>query len=58
MTHIINVLEKPTIDNSIIKKDYHSYSPYFRSYEHNDEIPIAIQNQDLYVLPSESFLHI
>jgi len=48
MSHIINVLEKPTIDNSIIKKDYHSYLPYLRSYENND----------LYVLPSESFLHI
>jgi len=29
-----------------------------RSYENNDEIRIAIQNQDLYVFPSESFLHI
>jgi len=52
------VFEKPTIDNSIIKKDYHSYSPYLRSYENNDEIRIAIQYHDLYVLPSESFLHI
>jgi len=34
------------------------YSPYLRSYENNDEIRIAIQNQDLYVLLSESFLHI
>jgi len=54
MTHIINVLEKPTTDNSIIRKDYQSYSPYLRSYENNDEK----KNQDLYVLPSESFLHI
>jgi len=52
------VLEKPTIDSSIINKDYQSYSPYLRSYEKNDKIWIAIQNQDLYVLPSESFLHI
>jgi len=29
-----------------------------RSYKNNDEIQIAIHNQDLYVLPSESFLHI
>jgi len=52
------VLEKPTNDNSIIKKEYHSYSPYLRSYENKDEIRIATQNQDLYVLPSKSFLHI
>ncbi|XP_065370893.1 uncharacterized protein LOC135963070 [Calliphora vicina] len=58
MTDIINVLEKPMMDERIIKKDYHTYTPYIQSFNNNDEIRISIQNQDLYVLPSESFLYI
>ncbi|XP_037825201.1 uncharacterized protein LOC119613274 [Lucilia sericata] len=58
MTDIINVLEKPLMDERIIKKDYHTYTPYIQSFNNNDEIRISIQNQDLYVLPSESFLYI
>ena len=45
MTNIINVLEQPQIDTTIIKKEYHSYTPYLQSVENNDEIRIAIQNQ-------------
>ncbi|XP_065365552.1 uncharacterized protein LOC135958584 [Calliphora vicina] len=58
MTDIINVLEKPMMDERIIKKDYHTYTPYIQSFNNNVEIRISIQNQDLYVLPSESFLYI
>ncbi|KAI8120099.1 hypothetical protein CVS40_8603 [Lucilia cuprina] len=58
MTDIINVVEKPLMDERIIKKDYHTYTPYIQSFNNNDEIRISIQNQDLYVLPSESFLYI
>uniref|UniRef100_A0A1B0GEK0 Double jelly roll-like domain-containing protein n=1 Tax=Glossina morsitans morsitans TaxID=37546 RepID=A0A1B0GEK0_GLOMM len=58
MCNIINILQKPQFDNSIIKKEYHSYTSYLQSFKNNDEIRISIQNQDLYILPSESFLYI
>ena len=55
---IINILQQPNFDNSIIKKDYHSYTSYLQSFRNNDEIRISIQNLDLLVLRSESFLYI
>ena len=55
---IINILQQTKFDNSIIKKDYHSYTSYLQSFKNNDEIRISIHNQDLLVLPSESFLYI
>lgn len=58
MSEILNVLEKPYSDDNIVKKDYHSYVPYIQSFKNNDEIRITIQNQDLYILPSESYLYI
>lgn len=58
MSNIINILQKPQFDNSVIKKEYHSYTSYLQSFKNNDEIRISIQNQDLYVLPSESILYI
>lgn len=58
MNPIINVQEKPVSDESIIKKDFHTYTPYLQSFNNNDEIRISIQNQDLYLLPSESYLYV
>ncbi|XP_065361923.1 uncharacterized protein LOC135955501 [Calliphora vicina] len=58
MSSILDVLEKPLSDEDIIKKDYHTYTPYLQSYNNNDEIRISIQNQDLYVLPGESFIYV
>lgn len=58
MSEILNVLVQPTYDINIIKKEYHNYLPFLQSFNNNDEIRIAIQNQDLYVQPSESFLYI
>jgi len=56
MSGILNVTERPLYDESITKKEYHTYLPYLQSYGNNDEIRISIQNQDLYVLLSESLL--
>lgn len=53
---ILSVGSKPYHDDNIIKQQYHSYSPYTTSFQNNDEIRIAIQSQDLYVLPSESYI--
>ncbi|XP_075162776.1 uncharacterized protein LOC142235407 [Haematobia irritans] len=58
MTEIFNITEKPFSEESIIKKDYHSYTPYVNSFKNNDEIMICIQNQDLFVLPCESYIYI
>lgn len=58
MTEILNVEDRPFSDDTIIKKDYHSYVPYIRSFKNNDEIRITIQNQDLYLLPSESYIYV
>lgn len=58
MNDILNVNQGVSYDNSITKCEYHSYSPYLNSFNNNDEIRIPIQQQDLYVLPSESVLYI
>lgn len=58
MNEILNVKEAVNYDNSIVKFEYHSYSPFINSFKNNDEIRIAIQYQDIYVLPSESFIYI
>ncbi|XP_061396090.1 uncharacterized protein LOC133331729 [Musca vetustissima] len=58
MSEILNINERPFSDENIIKRDYHSYVPYIQSFKNNDEIRISIQNQDLYILPSESYLYI
>lgn len=53
---ILSVGCQPHRDDNIIKQQFHSYSPYTSSFENNDEIRIAVQSQDLYVLPSESYI--
>lgn len=58
MSEILNIVEKPLSDDDIVKRDYHSYVPYIQSFKNNDEIRITVQNQDLYILPSESYLYI
>lgn len=56
MSNILSIGSMPVQDNSIIKKQFHSYSPYTSTYGANDEVRIVIQSQDLYVLPSESYI--
>lgn len=56
---ILDITVNPTFDNRISKIETHTYNPYANTtFENNDEIRIPIQQQDLYVLPSESFLYI
>lgn len=57
--NILNVSEKINFDESIISKEFHTYQPYAANLlDNNDEIRIAIQRQDLFTLPSESFIYI
>lgn len=57
MGHLLNVGENVYMDNSIVSLEYHTYQPYAsNSLNHNDEIRIPIQTQNLITLPCQSFL--
>lgn len=56
--NILNIKKEILSDESITGIQYHSYNPYTTSYNNNDEIRIAIQQQDIYVLPHDSFIYI
>lgn len=58
MNGILDVNQKTVYDNSISKIEYHSYSPFLNSFNNSDEIRISLQQQDLYVLPSQSYIYI
>ncbi|XP_066582697.1 uncharacterized protein [Prorops nasuta] len=59
MVDLLNIIETPHYYNRINNIEIHSYNPYVNSsLNHNDEIRIPTQQQDLVVLPSESFLFI
>jgi hypothetical protein len=58
MNNLLDISEAPRYDESIAKKTFYSYSPYTESYNSSGTIRISIKNQDLSVLPSESFLYI
>lgn len=52
-------IKTPVVDgDDITNIQYHTYTPYTTSYNNNDEIRIVLQAQDLYVLPSQSYLQI
>lgn len=54
MSNILNINGSVMSDNSITSVQDHIYNPYTSSYDHNDEIRIPIQQQDLYLLISDS----
>lgn len=54
---VLDIGSTAACDNSIIKKDIYTYTPYTNSYGESEEIRITIQNQDLCLLPSESYLY-
>ncbi|XP_036140658.1 uncharacterized protein LOC118647460 [Monomorium pharaonis] len=59
MTNILNIEDEPIFDDRIVKIENHTYNPFANTtFEYSDEIRIPIQQQDLYTLPSESFLYI
>lgn len=60
MSHnILNVGETAYTDETIVSNQYHTYQPYAsHSLDYNDEIRIPIQTQNIYTLPSESYLYI
>lgn len=56
--NILDVKRSVEFDDSITSLQHHAYNPYTTSFGYGEEIRISIQQQDLYVLPSESFLYI
>lgn len=57
MNGILNVTEKVEIDDAIIDYEWHSHNPYTsNSFKNSDEIRIPIHQQDVYTLPSRSYL--
>lgn len=55
---IFNIGVPVAQDNSIVKKEFYPYTPYTNTFENSQEIRIAIQNSDAYLLPHESYLYI
>jgi len=54
---MLNITEKPEIDQSIEKYEYHSYEPITGTdLNRPGEIRINIETQDLFTHPSESYL--
>lgn len=58
-SNILKIGEQILHDDSIVGYQYHTHQPYSSTTLNNsDEIRIPIQTQDLYTLPSQSFLYI
>lgn len=56
---VLDIRQGPTYDETLWEKEYHTHHPYASSkLGNNDEIRIAIQQQDAYTLPCESYLYI
>ncbi|XP_051176795.1 uncharacterized protein LOC127291637 [Leptopilina boulardi] len=59
MDEILNIPAAVNFDESIAHYEIHSHQPYASSsFNNSDEIRIAVQHQDLCILPSKSSLHI
>lgn len=55
-SNVLSIDKLAVRDNSIIKKEIYQYTPYTTSFGESDEIRIAIQSKDAYLLPSESYI--
>lgn len=44
-------------DDSIVKKEFYTYTPYTNSFGESEEIRIAIRNCESCLLPSDSYLY-
>ena len=54
---ILNITDKPEIDESIEEYEYHSYEPITGTdLNRPGEIRLSIKTQDLFTHPSESYL--
>ncbi|XP_043485183.1 uncharacterized protein LOC122513020 [Leptopilina heterotoma] len=59
MDELLNIPAAVNFDESIAHYEIHAHQPYASSsFNNSDEIRIAVQHQDLCILPSKSSLHI
>lgn len=58
MSSILTIDKLAFRDDTIIRKEIYPYTPYTTAFGNSDEIRIAIQSQDSYLLPHESYLWI
>lgn len=58
MNNYLEITVQPRFDEAVTQKLFHTYTAYIESYNVSDIIRIAIQNQDLIVLPSQSLIYI
>lgn len=58
LSQILNVNDKVFIDESIKEYQLHTQPPYPQTFNNNDEIRIAINQQEIYTFPSRSLLYI
>lgn len=57
MINILDVKSTLDVDETITSLQHHAYNPYTTSFGNGDEIRISIHQQDLYLLPSDSYLY-
>ena len=55
---MLKIKSNHSSDTSITSMQYHAYNPYTPTFNNNDEARISIQQQDLYLLPHDSFIYI
>lgn len=56
---ILNVNHKAEFEDSVVALQYYGFKPYnITALNENDEVRIAIQTENSYVLPSKSFISI
>lgn len=58
MAEKLEIFEDLNFDEIITRQEYHTYYPRANNFNSNDEIRISIQHQDIYTLPSESYIYI
>ena len=59
MAEILDTKSPIIFDDSISSYEYHVHQPYAASnFNNNDKIRIIIQNQEHYLLPCKSLIHI
>lgn len=54
----LEIFEGLNFDETITKQEYHTYYPRTNNFNLNDEVRICIQHQDIYTLPSESYIYL
>ena len=55
-SEVLNFTEKPIIDDGIERFEFHEYESVSTNLNKNSEIRINIEQQDLFVLPSEAYI--